>query len=325
MPRLTEGVSVQLPTERSVRTKVETVQAHCRWSSQFSVFGDLQATQVLLDMKNSESQLTTGEAGMLTVRMGCPPLSETIPSNHSVPSTHNSTRPQMESAYWHSNAGLVCLSLGRVNIADLHFSLSVHLNMRRQDSKCLKQLPALQLNRGLGYLSAGRGHDAYRCLRHACYAFGDRPALWLRLAEACVAKCITPNCIAGAAKSGHPRVVLVRRAVLYGDVHDCQHRCSLMRASVFARHALRLERDGSHGMPPSATGRVGRQFYSDLAASATLVLAFIHLELRDVAVALEWAEALLAWPRCEGVTIEQEDLARMYASEARAAIGHHVL
>lgn len=276
-------------------------------------------------MKNSGTQFTAGGTGMLTARMESPPMSETLLSNLSVPSPCTSSIHQTESVHWHSNAGLVCRSLGRVNIADEHFSLSIHLNGQGEDFKCSKQFPVLQLNRGLGHLSAGRGREAYCCLRHACYAFGDRPALWLRLAEACVAECVRLNCTTGAAKSGHPRVVLVRRAVLCGYVHDGQHRCSLMRASVFARHALRLERDGSQAVHARPTGRVRRQFHSDLAASATLVLAFVHLELRDVAVALEWAETLLAWPSCEGVTMEQEELARMYAAEARAALGYHIL
>jgi len=188
----------------------------------------------------------------------------------------------------------------------------------------------VQFNRGLSHLAMGYGREAVACLQETCPAFGDRAALWLRLAEACVAE-----------REHQRRIVIQRNPVEIRIVEACGannlrqpfllrcescsrtcERCSLLRASLFARHALRLEREGQEATVEGPTPN--KQYYSEVVAGATLALAYVHLELRDVAVALEWAESLLAWPRCCAATKERQDLARLYATQARAALGYVV-
>eukprot|EP00631_Chrysoreinhardia_giraudii_P008983 CAMPEP_0197416894 /NCGR_PEP_ID=MMETSP1170-20131217/3076_1 /TAXON_ID=54406 /ORGANISM="Sarcinochrysis sp, Strain CCMP770" /LENGTH=282 /DNA_ID=CAMNT_0042943825 /DNA_START=359 /DNA_END=1207 /DNA_ORIENTATION=- len=222
-------------------------------------------------------------------------------------------------ASWHSNAGVICCSVGCLRLGDKHFARALDENALTGVDDSDVRFATIRLNRGYGYLASGDGREAFECFRDACLVFGDRPVLWLRLSEACIVM-----------HERHGYLAMTRcryKGLRDGRGCPAMGACdmalydSCIHAALFARHALKLERNGLEANQPDVIEfSAGRHFYSDVAAGAILVLAYIHLELHDMAVALEWAEALLAWPFCGTTSLERVGLAKAYAAEARAAL-----
>ena len=251
-----------------------------------------------------------------------------------------------------ANSGACCAALGSYGIARLHLARSLKLA-----SGGARAAPA-HLNMGLAALRDGSPETAHRHLLHASLYFGDRPRVWLRLAECCAAMRTkeraatnaTPLAAAGPFSKPEADAFAATRR---GAGRRPKSRADglgmgLVRASLFARHALRLERDGAvdpggdrvenifyHGGRGDRAGDAGESggdagergdgggdsgggagdsgdaggdagagedpyafvvespgapapgFYSDVAASAVLLLSWIHLELDDVAVCAE--------------------------------------
>lgn len=225
----------------------------------------------------------------------------------------------------HANLGVVCRRLGRTTISNWHFMHALEVNAKTQDNSASKRFCALQFNRGMNFLSIGNGREAVSCLTDACISFGHSSAIWLRLAEASIAE------RARTKASGDTDAAVRARKKFDGIPYnnllpDLEHGvASLVRASMFARHALRLELEGLKPSCSATEFRRCQHCQSDIAAGAILLLAYIHLELNDVTVALEWAEMLIAWPRCQAATYEMRTLASTYATEARAALSSNLL
>ncbi|KAK7236267.1 hypothetical protein SO694_000611115 [Aureococcus anophagefferens] len=252
-----------------------------------------------------------------------------------------------------ANSGACCAALGSYGIARLHLARSLKLA-----SGGARAAPA-HLNMGLAALRDGSPETAHRHLLHASLYFGDRPRVWLRLAECCAAMRTKERAATNATPLARRGPFSARGGRVRGDAARAGRRpksradglgMGLVRASLFARHALRLERDGrpstrrrprrEHFLPRGRGDRAGDAGESggdagergdgggdsggDAGDSGDAGGAPRRRRgpLR-VAVALEWADAFLAWPRHTAAATEQRrDLARLYATEARGVLGY---
>lgn len=228
----------------------------------------------------------------------------------------------------HSNLGVTCQSINLHHLAQRHFLRAVKANSLRKSVYVTDRKSVLQFNRGLSHLAMNRGSEALMDFQSSSHAFSIRPALWLRLAEACIAN-REQHTYAGLkgnlSRRKYLECVKFEKFVNPTHVTSCDingERIMLSCASLLARHALRLE---LHRLEiinlETASQKVTSQCHSEIVAGAILINAYVHLELDDVAVALEWAESLLSWPLCHAASSERQTLARMYATEARFALG----
>ncbi|KAJ1457198.1 hypothetical protein M885DRAFT_140922 [Pelagophyceae sp. CCMP2097] len=195
----------------------------------------------------------------------------------------------------HSNLGVASAALDLPAAALRHFATALVSEDFEGDSQ---QKSAIHYNAGLALLASGNFRAAFEHLGCAAQAHGAEPRLWLRLAECCAR--VRQNLVN---ESATRRSVVGARPKL-----EDSGPMSLQRASVYARHALRLV----------SAVRVSDDA-DDVSATARLQLAWIHLELADYSIALEWADCALSG----AASPEQRDLARLYASDARMHLGYN--
>lgn len=225
-------------------------------------------------------------------------------------------------ASWLSNTGLLCHGLGRSYVAEKHFVRALDLCACTGCYGKESASASMQLNCGYGYMCVGKWLQALSCLRRVFPILSVWPMVWLRLAETCIALHTTNG-------AGTSRRRLSRNSAK--NIRDRANKslpldvCSVGResqiltlAALFARYALRLERSEFRWASDITPSRA--QQPSEVSKVAMLLLAYVHLELRDAIIALEMAEALMKQPHSETYD-DTQSFAVTYASEARNMLG----